>query len=96
MDKVKGIIDEEQFAAMNTEFKNRRDSIAKTIAEYERELNTTNELKERNINAKQAIERFMTDRKITRQLVMDLIDKIIIGERDAYTGEIYIDIQWNF
>lgn len=96
LDKVKGLIDEEQFTAMNTEFQHRRDSLAKTIADYESELHTADELTARNLNAKQAIECFMTDKKITRQLIMDLIDKIIIGEKDAYTGEIYIDIQWNF
>lgn len=96
LDKVKGLIDEEQFTAMNTEFQHRRDSLKTAIAEYESELNAVNELKERNLSAKQAIERFMTDRKTTRQLIMDLIDKIIIGEKDAYTGEVYIDIQWNF
>jgi len=38
----------------------------------------------------------MTDNTITRQLIMNLIDRVVIGEKDKDTGEIIIDVQWSF
>jgi hypothetical protein len=95
-DKVKELVTEEQFTEINNELKRRGEKAKKTIAEYENTICNESELKQRSINAKQAIEKFMTDNKITRQLIMNLVDKIVIGNKNKETGEVLIDVQWNF
>jgi len=95
LDKVKGILTEEQFIMLNTEFGDRALNVKKAISKFENEIESGEKCQDKQLTAHKAIETFLADNVITRQLITDIVDKIVIGERNA-DGEVIIDVVWAF
>jgi DNA invertase Pin-like site-specific DNA recombinase len=94
-DKVKGVLSEEQFMMLNTEFGDRVLNIKRAIGKFEGEIESGEKCQDRQLTAHKAIRAFLADKVITRQLITDIVEKIIIGERNE-GDEVIIDIMWAF
>ena len=94
IDKVKGIISEEEFISLKNNFEaektllyKRKEKIEKDIADTNKEKNNTEEM----LNI---IEKYKGFEELTHTMVGELIDCIEIGERDKKTGQQKIHIHW--
>jgi hypothetical protein len=94
-DKVKGVLTEKQFMLINAEFGDRALNIKKTISKLEDEIESSEKFQDKQLMAHKAITTFLEDNVITRRLITDIVDKIVIGERNE-DGEVIIDIVWAF
>ncbi len=96
LDKVSGLIDEEQFLGFNQGFqaeKNRLERRSRELTALLEGLKGTEESKDDTLACARALLALGT---IDRELVALLIDWIEVGEKDKKTGRQKIHIQWKF
>ncbi len=96
LDKIKGIISQEQFNEFNTVFLKEKGEL-----NWQNQLmkNKIKELKESQSSIEKymsIIERYKNFTELTHTMMNELIDYIEIGEKDKKTGEQEIKIYWNF
>ena len=95
LDKVAGIIDEGQFVELNQSFLDEKSRLEQRLAKIKEEL------AQRKDDQKQTdlLERargLLKLETVPRELVVGLIDRIEIGERDSDTGQQEVKISWKF
>jgi site-specific DNA recombinase len=96
LDKIKGVIQEEQFNDLNSMFLvekneiNKRKSILE--ANIEKLINRKNDLNE-YIGI---VKKYKYFTELNHPLINDLIDYVEIGEKNKITGEQMVKIHWNF
>ena len=96
LDKVRGIITEEDFVSLTDEFAQQKRMLVLRVADCERELA---ELEERIIagdNRRALIQQYTNPVLLTREMVDILIDHITIGKRAKGEKCPPIEIHWNF
>lgn len=96
IDKVKGIISEEMFVSLNSEFNKRKEfceqkkkNIEKQIEEISNKANDIGEWTK-------TVKKYRDFDKLTHTMVNELIDFIEIGEKNKITGEQVVKIHWLF
>lgn len=96
VDKVKGIISEQDYIQFTEDFAKDRKRIEKEIADEKQQLEDI-ELKIANgDNRAELLSKYMNMDHLTREAVETLIDHIEIGNRDKKTNTQPIEIFWNF
>ncbi|MGN0107263.1 MAG: DUF4368 domain-containing protein, partial [Hominilimicola sp.] len=96
VDKVKGIISEQDYVQFTEDFAKDRKRIEKEIADEKQQLEDI-ELKIANgDNRAELLSKYMNMDHLTREAVETLIDHIEIGNRDKKTNTQPIEIFWNF
>ena len=96
MDKVKGILSEEQFIALSKNFSGNRERLEHLISTSETQLMELDERIAAGDNRRELIERYTNLEHLTREMVEILIDYISIGKRISGTKKVPIVIHWNF
>jgi DNA invertase Pin-like site-specific DNA recombinase len=91
-----GVITENEYSELNGDFSERINKLQKEINNLHTQTNKPSTEKKQGATAQKAIDIFHRERKVSRQLVLDLIDRVIIGDIDKKSGQTIIDIQWAF
>lgn len=94
MDKVNGIITEEQFIEFNTDFNKRKESLELNIAEKSKKLAELENEQETLKSKKEILQKYVSVTELTREMVDNLIDYIEVGAKDPITKKKTIEIHW--
>ena len=96
LDKVSGLIDSAQFFEMNKSFLNEVSSAEARIEKLESELEQQKEESATIQTQMQRVRELAQVSHLTRELAVLLVDRVVVGPKDARTGEQKITIEWNF
>ena len=96
MDKVKGLITDDDFVDMSKDFSVQKERLQKAVADGERKLAELDEQIETGDNRRELIEQYTSLEHLTREMVVTLIDHINVGKRIPGTRNVPIEIHWNF
>ena len=96
LDKVSGLIDSAQFFEMNKSFLNEVSSAEARIEKLESELEQQKEESATIQTQMQRVRELAQVSHLTRELAVLLVDRVMVGPKDARTGEQKITIEWNF
>lgn len=96
MDKVKGLITDDDFVEMSRDFSVEKERLQKMVADGEKKLIELDEQIETGDNRRELIEQYTSLEHLTREMVVTLIDHIKVGRRIPGTRNVPIEIHWNF
>ena len=96
LDKVGGIISEEDFIEMSKDFAEQRVRLEMRAKECEGMLEEIDTRIADGENRRETIEQYVNAEHLTRETVDALIDRIMIGKRIQGTRNVPIEIHWNF
>lgn len=96
LDKVKGVISEQDYLDMTKDFTSNRERLRKTVLDGQRQLSEIDEQIAAGDNRRELIERYTSLEHLTREIVEILIDYISVGKRIPGTRNVPIEIHWNF
>ena len=95
LDKVSGVLSEGQFVELNQDFLSEKSRLERRLSQIERELE---ERKQPEVQADlmERARELLKLEQVPRELVILLIEKIEIGEKDPDTGKQEVRITWKF
>lgn len=96
MDKVNGIITQEQFIEFNQEFIKEKEKIEALLKEKHEKLLEFNNEQETLKSKRQILEQYINVAELSREMVDNLIDCIVVGQKDPITKKKSIEIHWKF
>lgn len=96
LDKVKGILSEEDFIQLSADLHKDRNTYEKLIAEVTAQLEELEKSESQSIDRRTQLEQYVELEHLTHEVVNQLIDSIVIGKRNPETKEIPIEINWKF
>ncbi len=96
MDKVKGLLSENDYVEMSKEFTTERDRLERVVTEGEKQLSEIEEKQAAGDNRRELIEQYTNLEHLTREIVEILIDYISVGKRIPGTRDVPIEIHWSF
>ena len=96
MDKTRGIISEDVFISLSKEFQVEKDRLEGLIQQTQSYIAALVERLQSDDDKLAILEKYLDVDKLTREHVDALIDCIYVGKRDTETGELPVEIHWNF
>lgn len=96
MDKVRGLIGEDDFIALSNDFKSERDRLNALIVDTNRQLDEIRERIAHGANRKEIVERYTQVEHLTREMIDELIDYIVVERRIPGTRTVPLEIHWKF
>ncbi len=96
MDKVRGIVSEQDFLEMSQSFGAEKSRLEQRIQGTEAALAELEEQLAAGDTRRDLIERYLHPEHLTREMVEALIDYIRVGKRVPGTRDVPIEIHWNF
>lgn len=96
LDKVKGIITENQFVEFSKNFTNEKERFEILIVENKNQISDIEKKIQIGDNHRQLIEQYTNINELDRETVEKLIDYVLVGKRDEQTKEVPVEIHWNF
>ena len=96
LDKVSGLIDSAQFFEMNKSILDEVSSAEARIEKLESELEQQKEESATIQTQMQRVRELAQVSHLTRELAVLLVDRVVVGPKNARTGEQKITIEWNF
>ena len=96
MDKVKGLISENDYVEMSKDFTTERDRLERVVADGQKQLAEIEGKIAAGDNRRQIIEQYSNLEHLNREIVEILIDYISVGKRIPRTRDVPIEIHWNF
>ena len=94
IDKVNGIITEEQFIEFNTEFNKQKESLEAVIAKRNKKLAELENEQETLKSKRELLQKYVNVTELSREMVDNLIDYIEVGAKDPITKKKTIEIHW--
>lgn len=94
LDKVNGIITQEQFIEFNQDFIKEKESIESLLKEKKNKLLEFNNEQEALKSKRQILEQYINVTELSREMVDNLIDYIVVGQKDPVTKKKTIEIHW--
>lgn len=96
LDKVKGIITETEYIEMSGDFRDEKQRMDNLISETLIKIEDYKRKIENRQNKRQILEKYANVNKLTREMVNELIDYILVFKRIEGTQDVPIEIHWNF
>ena len=96
LDKVKGIITEEDFLILSKDFSIERKRWESQIKDVQKQLKIIHEKSKSDFDRRKLIEQYINIEHLDRETVDMLIDHINVGKRIPGTRNVPIEIYWNF
>lgn len=96
LDKVKGIITENDYIELSKEFTAKRENLEQEIIKKEKQFNELEKKLKIEDNHDQLINQYTKLDYLNREVVEKLIDYILVGKRILNKQELPIEIHWNF
>ena len=94
MDKVNGIITQEEFIEFNQDFIKEKESIEALLKEKKNKLLEFNNEQEALKSKRQILEQYINVTELSREMVDNLIDYIVVGQKDPITKKKTVEIHW--
>ena len=94
IDKVNGIISQEQFIEFNEDFQREKQGIEILLAKKQAKLLELNNEQEVLKSKRQILEQYVNVTELTREMIEGLIDYIEVGAKDPITKKKTIEIHW--
>ena len=94
IDKVNGLLTQEQFIEFNQEFIEEKESIETLLKEKQNKLVEFNNEQETLKFKRQILEKYINVTELSREMVDNLIDYIVVGQKDPITKKKTIEIHW--
>ena len=96
MDKVRGLIGEDDFISMSSEFKTERDRLGSLIVDTTRQIDEVQNRIDQGMNRKEIVEQYTQVEHLTREMVDELIDYIVVEKRIPGSRTVPLEIHWKF
>lgn len=96
MDKVRGIIKEEEYVEMVEGFRSEKERLDTLVGESEQRADELRRRIEARDSKIEVIKKYSSIDKLTREIVDELIDYIYVFKRIEGTRDVPIEIHWNF
>lgn len=96
LDKVKGLLTEQDYLAMSKDFAGERDRLEHVIEDGEKQMRELEERIAIGDNRRALVEKYMNIEHLNREMVDTLIDYVTVGRRAKGTKTVPIEIHWNF
>ena len=96
LDKVKGVITEQDYMDLSKDFSKQKDRLEKLAADTRERLDVIERKIQAGDNRRQLIEQYTNLEHLDRETVEKLIDYILVGKKDPVTKEVPVEIHWNF
>lgn len=96
LDKVKGIITEDDFIGLSSDLHKDKDIYNNFIIELQNQITEIEQKQTTATSSKENLEQYLSLEHLTYDIVNQLIDSIIVGKRNPETKEIPIEINWKF
>ena len=96
LDKVKGVITEQDYINLSKDFQKQKDRLEKLVADTQKQLEVVERKIQAGDNRHQLIEQYTYLEHLDRETVEKLIDYILVGKKDPVTKEVPVEIHWNF
>ncbi len=96
MDKVKGLISENDYIEMSKDFTAERTRLERMAFDAEKQLSGIHEKMVSGDHRREWIEQYTNLEHLNREIVETLIDYISVGKRIPGTKDVPIEIHWNF
>ena len=94
LDKVSGVLSEEQFVELNRAFQEERSRLERRLAQVAGEIPEAENLPGEELDGR--VQRLLALETLPRELAVQLIERVEIGERNPETGEQEVRIIWKF
>ena len=94
MDKINGIISEEQFIEFNSDFSRNIEEQKKIIANKKLKLAELENEQETLKSKRELLQKYVNVTELTREMIDNLIDYIEVGAKDPITKKKTIEIHW--
>ena len=96
LDKVKGLICEADFIELSKDFTAQKERLEAQVLECQKQIAEIDIKIAVGDNRRELIEQYVNIEHLTREMVVILIDKIVVGKRISGTRDVPIEIHWNF
>ena len=96
LDKVKGLLTEQDYLAMSKDFAGERDRLEHVIEDGEKQMRELEERIAIGDNRRALVEKYMNIEHLNREMVDTLIDYVTVGRRAKGTKTVPVEIHWNF
>ena len=107
LDKVKGLLTEQDYLAMSKDFAGERDRLEHVIEDGEKQMRDSHENGDIFFQHREAcnkyyqalpavVEKYMNIEHLNREMVDTLIDYVTVGRRAKGTKTVPVEIHWNF
>ena len=95
-DKVKGVITDDMFKMMSTDYLKEIETMTKRIQIIDSEIDILQIVKEERKQADDILKKYKHIKELNKVIMDEFIDKVYIGEYDKENKTIDIEIEWNF
>lgn len=95
LDKVSGVLDEEQFSELNQSFLEEKKRLERRLAQVDGEL-AEREQPQQHADLMAKAQELLKLETVPRELAVMLIEKIEIGERNPASGQQEVKVHWKF
>lgn len=96
MDKVKGVITETEYIEMSGDFREEKLRMDALVSETKTKIEAVEKKIDLHESKRQIVEKYANVEKLTREMVDELIDYILVFRRIEGTQDVPIEIHWNF
>ena len=96
LDKVKGLLTEQDYLAMSKDFAGERDRLEHVIEDGEKQMRELEERIAIGDNRRALVEKYMNIEHLNREMADTLIDYVVVGRRAKGTKTVPVEIHWNF
>lgn len=96
LDRVSGILTEKEYLELTEEFRQGKQLSEKLMESEKKRLTELTERLEKGDERGKRILKYINPEFLTKEIVEELIDHIVVGKKSKETGEIPVEIHWNF
>ncbi len=96
LDKSRGLISQFDYYNLYEEFSKDREKLNNLIAKLQNEILNVDKRQNIENNHRYIVDKYINIEKLTRPIVEQLIDYILIGKRIKGTKNVPVEIHWNF
>ncbi len=96
MDKVRGVISEDDFIALNKSIREDRERLSRLIDDYEIQISEIDDQIAIGDNRREIVKQYVNLTSLNREIVVNLIDYVSVGRRIPGTKNVPIEIHWAF
>ena len=96
MDKVRGVISEDDFITLNKSIREDRERLSRLIDDYEIQISEIDDQIAIGDNRREIVKQYVNLTSLNREIVVNLIDYVSVGRRIPGTKNVPIEIHWAF
>ena len=94
MQKVNGHITEEEFVSLSSDLREDKEKIQKLLIQRQNKLLELSNEQETVKSKKQLLQKYINVTELSREMVDNLVDHIVVGQKDPITKKKSIEIHW--